>query len=181
MLSSDEIERRPGKQGAKRQSTFASNPRDVLNRLMDKYPNKTERELRPKVKAHILDNPDYVSAIFEYWYANNYNSLRDERRERNVSPVERQQKTEQKAAMAAEKVVRMEKTKQQFKARAVEFVLLDLMMPNGKVLGDCTGADCAKAGGWLTAIAERIRPDDIVSRMLSEDQVKDIFRSDTRP
>ena len=35
--------------------------------------------------------------------------------------------------------------------------LLDIVMPNGKRLADCTGAECQEAGEWLTKIADELR------------------------
>lgn len=35
-------------------------------------------------------------------------------------------------------------------------VLLDLVMPNGKKLRDCTGDEAGEAGGWLLKVKERV-------------------------
>jgi hypothetical protein len=52
--------------------------------------------------------------------------------------------------------------------RIEKLALLDFIMPNGKALRDCSGAECRAAGGWLTAIADRIGDNAIVGAKLGE-------------
>ena len=53
-------------------------------------------------------------------------------------------------------------------------MLLDLMLPNGKLLRDCTGVECRAAGGWLVKIADRVG-DGVVGEVLSENEALSIF------
>lgn len=46
--------------------------------------------------------------------------------------------------------------------------LLDFVMPNGKPLRNCTGAECTQAGGFFSKIGKRVGPDSIVGDVLSE-------------
>lgn len=46
--------------------------------------------------------------------------------------------------------------------------MLDFIMPNGKPLRACTGAECAAAGGFFARIAERVGATQIVGAVLSE-------------
>ena len=46
--------------------------------------------------------------------------------------------------------------------------LLQVVMPNGKPLAQCTGAECLAFGGWLTRIGEQIEPHEIVGKVLTE-------------
>jgi hypothetical protein len=60
--------------------------------------------------------------------------------------------------------------------------LLDFIMPNGKALRDCSGAECRAAGGWLTAIADRIGDNAIVGAKLGEAEVAAIYAdADVKP
>lgn len=43
--------------------------------------------------------------------------------------------------------------------------LLEMMMPNGKKLGDCTGNECAELGKELAALGEKL---STLTRALSE-------------
>jgi len=55
-------------------------------------------------------------------------------------------------------------------------VLLDLVQPNGKKLRDCSGADVRafekQMPSWFKAIAAKVKPDEIVGKVLSEDDVR---------
>jgi hypothetical protein len=74
------------------------------------------------------------------------------------------------------------KVKAKVRARIVEkakMILLDLMLPNGKPLRECTGADCAKLGpamgAWLSRIAGEVKPRQKVGDILSEESVRELF------
>jgi hypothetical protein len=54
-------------------------------------------------------------------------------------------------------------------------VLLDLVLPNGKKLRECSGQECRQAGGWLTAVADRIGNRGIVGEKLSEAEVAALY------
>jgi hypothetical protein len=51
--------------------------------------------------------------------------------------------------------------------------ILQLVMPNGKKLAECTGAECIEFGGWYTAIGERVGAKNLVGKVLRE---RDILR-----
>lgn len=53
--------------------------------------------------------------------------------------------------------------------------LLNWMMPNGKKLGDCTGRECRKAGGWLTRVAAKVPPRKLVRDVLSDAQLQKLY------
>jgi hypothetical protein len=52
---------------------------------------------------------------------------------------------------------------------------MNLVMPNGKMLKDSTGAECASAGGWYTKISSRVAPEEVVGNVLSEEQLRKIL------
>lgn len=60
-----------------------------------------------------------------------------------------------------------------------QVVLLDLAMPNGKPLRECTGSECKKLGpkmgAWLTKIGEAVKPRQIVGDALSEEEVRNLY------
>ena len=59
-------------------------------------------------------------------------------------------------------------------ALASEMVLLDYVLPNGKMLRDSTFGECAEAGGWLTRLSKRGQAGDKVGAVLSEQDVRAI-------
>lgn len=60
------------------------------------------------------------------------------------------------------------------KSKIREVLLLDLELPNGKLLRHATGAECTKAGGFYGEIARHIKPAQVVDRHLTEDKLQDI-------
>jgi len=62
--------------------------------------------------------------------------------------------------------------------------LLDTIMPNGKPLRDCTGADCTRfgktdiqRGQWLLRLGDEVGPRQRVGEALSEKQVSALKRT----
>jgi len=61
--------------------------------------------------------------------------------------------------------------------------LLDMIMPNGKALRDCTGADCTRfgkkdmqRGRWLLRLGDEVGPRQRVGKVLNEKQVAALKR-----
>lgn len=155
-----------GTYGAKRQSFRKASPRDLLKRLMEENSRASEQKLQAMFADKVRSDDDYIDAIIEYWFANNYRSL-----------VSKPEAPAQKQRAVAERAARVEVIKEKIKIAATRIVLLDITMPNGKALRDCTGKDCAKAGGWLSKIAKSIKTTDVVGKVMSESAVQKIFRS----
>lgn len=150
--------------GAKRQTWKRASPRDLLKRLMDENGRASEQAIQRKFTVAVRDDEDYIDAIIEYWFANNYRSL-----------VHKQPQVTQ--AARAEHAALAEVIKEKIKVAAARMVLLDMVLPNGKPLRDSTGKDCAKAGGWLSKIAAEIKPTQKVGEALSEAEVQKLFRT----
>ena len=51
---------------------------------------------------------------------------------------------------------------------------LNLVMPNGKLLGQCTGAECAQFGGFFAKISERVGATELVGEVLSSRDLVEI-------
>jgi hypothetical protein len=151
-----------GTYGAKRQSWKATNPRDLLKQLIDKL-GADEEAVREQFAAKVKNDPDCLDTVIEYWVANNYRSIVHPREIVRQDPVAK--------AQTVENIAKYVKTK------ATALVLLELVQPNGKPLRDCTGKECAKAGGWLSKIAAKIKPTQKVGDALSEKEVRALFRS----
>jgi hypothetical protein len=53
--------------------------------------------------------------------------------------------------------------------------LLDWQLPNGKRLGDCTGRECRKAGGWLVRVAAKVPPRKLVRDVLDQGELQKLW------
>lgn len=69
---------------------------------------------------------------------------------------------------------RSEDALNEMRKRIPTVTLLDLAMPDGKLLRDSNGADCRKAGGFYAEIAKHIKPTQVVDRHLSEGDLQNI-------
>lgn len=178
--------------GANRQSHRSTATRPLLKKLMDKSPNphlKEERErifevFREKVMPRCepkcqMRNTEHFEVLLEYWFTNNYNSL---------LAFFAQPGAPSRQQRAVAKHAAKKKRTEQIKTAAVEavaqIVLLDLMLPNGKALRECTGLECRqlgrKVGSWLVRIADQIKPDQIVGNVLKEEEVRKLYGGQTR-
>ena len=142
--------------------------------MIERYPTKPESELKAKFSEKVIDDPDQIDAIIEYWFANNYRSLIQQKEKTEVTPEQKQEK------IVADKAT-IEEAKAALKTQVTRLVMLDLQVAvrrnKTKRLRDCTGAECSKAGGWLSAIAKAIKPTDIVGKTLTEAQVRKCWRT----
>lgn len=160
-----------GTKGAKVQSWKSANPREMLVRMMDESPGTSRETLLEEFRGEVRKrgNDSYLDVIIDYWFANNFYSLTADRPER-------------KAEARAQKADQVETIKTKLKAKIVEearVILLDLMMPNGRRLAECTGAECGRmskrVGTWLSNIAGAVRPSEVVGDVLDEAAVRRFY------
>jgi hypothetical protein len=66
-------------------------------------------------------------------------------------------------------------------ATKLRSMLLGFEMANGKLLGECTGAECrelaASAGPWLNRIADRVQPTERVDTVLDEAALSGLYET----
>lgn len=161
-----------GTYGAKVQSWKSANPRDLLRQIIEENRGADQPALLALTRERLLaeDAIDHLEAVIEYWFANNYRSLVERP---SIAPRDVKKA---KAVRAAA----VESVKAKVKDRIVEeaqAMLLDIVtLPSGKTLRDSTGKDCAKAGGWLSKIAEKVGPKQRVGSALSEEEVRVVWK-----
>lgn len=165
-----------GVYGAKVQSWRKANPRELLKELVDENPTLGRSALLAAFAREVTkpDADDYLETIIEYWFANNYHSLLcgDDGTREKKAPSRKE---------------RLEATKESLIAgieRRAKILLLDMVLPNGKPVRDCTGGDCrtlgAAVGGWLGAVADRVGPEQVVGEVLTEQQLADLYERSVR-
>lgn len=139
----------------------SANPRELLLRLIEQHSNVKKEELFEIFRVEITDEPSYQRAVEWYFFINMYEYAVTSR-SRTRDPVER-----------AEAAARVRDRVEEIKA---QIVLLDLTMPNGKAMKDCTGAEMARFGNRYQRIAEKVGKAKLVGAVLNEDQVKAIMK-----
>ena len=157
-----------GTTGAFRQTWRKGNPRSLLETIIAKNPKADEKKIHELFWREIEGDPMLLRACVEYWLDNNFHSLT-----REIAGLPKSVNKPAKQTVAA-----VTKTKALIKERITHearVILLDLVMPNSKRLGDCTGTECTKIGGWLSQLAKKVPPTKTVGETLSEQQVFDIW------
>lgn len=138
----------PGQLGQTRSSwRDESHLRGMLLRLMRQHPGATREELETMYLAEMEASKALTQEAGRRCFDNDFRST--QRAVRTPRPID-----------AGELAAANE--------RLAKVVLLDLLMPNGKKLRDCTGKDCKAAGGWLMLVGLRIGDDGIVGQQLGE-------------
>jgi len=162
-----------GIRGATKQSWAGANPRDLLKKLIEEHSGADRPALFRMFIDRLNEEPDaddYKQTIIEYWFANNYHSLVGAA----VAPPAEKRSIETTTATT---MVR-ERVREKIREGA-QIVLLDMVLPNGKALKDCTGRECRelapRIGEWLERVAKKVRANELVGDRLSEEQVKALY------
>jgi hypothetical protein len=137
---------------AKRQTWEKNNARAVVKEVMDEMPD-ADSEARFHVfyaRAHQFD-----TEIYRYFHDNAERALRV----RKGESVDRTKAREQAA-------------------KDLKLFLLDLMLPNGKMLRDCTFSEAGRAGGWYTRLSKCGQPGEIIGATMTEKEVRAVWKSD---
>jgi len=156
-----------GRQGAKRQTWRDVNPRKLLREIIEDDPDGDEAAWREAFIKKIVDELDgidlegtYTGACVKYTLDNAILALAPTRKKSSKLV----QKETMKEAI----------DKAQTKAQAI--LLLHLVMPNGKPLGQCTGADCKRFGGWYAKLGKLVPKGKTVAEVLSESKVRQLWQ-----
>lgn len=156
-----------GTYGAKVQSWASANPRDLLKRIIDDNPGADEKTLLSILNGRLRgeEGEALLDSVVEYWFANNYRSIIHQPRR---SPAHT-------AAAVLERAQLTEVIKEKVKHRIhreANLILMDLVLPNGKQLRDATFADCIAAGGFFSKVGQHGKPNQIVGKVFTEEQLR---------
>jgi hypothetical protein len=133
-------------------------PMELLVSIVDGDPTADKERLFRKWLEAVREDDEYEMAVFRYAFANLENALG---RERRRPPIVRHPLQTGRAHVqaAAEKMV-------------VSVILMNLTLPGGKLLRDATFKECAQAGGWFSRVSKRGKPNQVVGKILTEDQLR---------
>lgn len=138
------------------------NPRDLIVELVKKNPGADRKALFVSFRETLDEmGEEYRRAVEWYFFVNMYDYLVISRKQMS-GPIER-----------AEARIQQRERVEAIKA---QIIMLDLTMPNGKAMRECTGAEMAKFGNRYQKIAERVGKTKTVGGVLNEEQVRDIMK-----
>lgn len=131
---------------------------DIVKKAIERDPEGT-REEQFEVFRSLLKKDTEREALF-YFFVNMRSYFVTNRSIRD--PMQRAQAKQQQEDMV-----------ESIKA---QIMLLDLTMPNGKPMKDCTGAEMSKFGNRYQRIAEKVGKAKLVGAVLNEEQVRGILK-----
>ncbi len=155
---------------ATRQSWKKRSVRDVLVDVMAENPGVGEQKLLKKFVEHLEEDSGDLAVTAEYAFINTYRRLQaeptaEERCNIAKQRVEKAKKVADAACDHAEKV----------KAIKEQIMLLNLEMPNGKKLSDCTGRECDRFGGWFKTLAKKVGATKRVGDIFDETKLRAVY------
>lgn len=163
-----------GIRGAKVQSWNAANPRDLLKTVIDENPGSDRHAIFSLFRARLVEHDDgglLMQTIVEYWLANNFYALVGDHTKRRNARGPREEISRHAAAIGA-------RVKEKIREEA-QVLLLEMVLPNGKPLGDCTGLECRemapRIGRWLGEVGRRVRGKKIVRVVLTEREIRELY------
>lgn len=171
---------KPGRTGAKRQSFHESNPRGVLDRLMEDHPTRSEEWLSQKWWEEVKKDSELLQAVADYWWANNYRSATKKPGTVHSMPSPSPTRAYVPPSPAERKkiehdiVERKREIESQVERIEKNFSILSMLTPNGKPLYECTGNECIKLGGWYESVGRRVGRRKVGS-VMTEDALQELI------
>lgn len=144
---------------------------DLYQMLIDLIrgnPRASEKETLDELWDQVKSNSQIYRLLIDNWFIRNYSNLRDriEVKEDGSTVYKTPRKSFYRPASAStERAVKIIRN----------LVIMDLLMPNGKQLRDCTFADLANLGNWARDLCKHGKPTEVVGKKLTEDQVRDVW------
>lgn len=162
----------PKRLPAIRRRVHKENALGLLISCIQERRSLTEREHKAVFRKMILEEgyEDFLEALVDEWLGIKYTTAL-----RAATPVSI---GELRANIAKRSRERKRADEQVVSAKSIMGArFLELVMPNGKALRDCTGEQCTKFGGFYARIGKKVGATQLVGRVLTADDVADIFRS----
>jgi len=138
--------------------------RGVLLRLMTDNLNIGKEDLESLYVERVLQSEDLVEEAIRRCFANDLTMIVKSGLQIKKSRIHNYSKTRKQTREQAIKEV-AEKIRQT--------VLLDLIMPNGKKLRDCTGTECGEFSSAYARLKDKVGR-RIVGKVLSEKEIRSI-------
>jgi hypothetical protein len=171
----------------KKIKTAAATLREVLRHIIRTNRKKSDDKIRTLFELEVRNNERLLSEVINDYFDRNY-VLMTRQLEISMKGIkepyvdERQLKKDE-----FQDLVRLEKEKIVTKVEKLirdkaKIALLDMLLPNGKLLRNCTAEECRSlapvVGAWLEKVADNTGPSaSIVGQNLSEEQVQNLWQT----
>jgi len=140
-----------------------ANPRKMLLDIMEAHSDKSKNEIFEIFREVLSEEPAAQRAVEWYFFLHMYDYATDPRRTSAChDPVQRAEARVQQ--------------RERIEAIKAQIVMLDLTMPNGKALRDCTFQEVATLGNRFSKLATMGKKTELVGAKLNEEQVRAIMK-----
>lgn len=160
---------------------------DIFQRSLRNDPDGSRKDQFKAFLKAIRESDDLVEQLAETYFEQNYHRFKIQEKGGSVQIVGTPVEERRAATIAArqERDAQIETLAQARVNRALDhiknIILLDLKMPNGKKLRECTGADLAKIGGWASELSTHIGATEVVDKHLNEADVRNVWERYNSP
>jgi hypothetical protein len=147
---------------APRQRQEKENPLGLFISIIRATPTGDQASHSRKMRNLLLSDgyEDFLDAVIDEWQRIKYSTAFRAAVPPSIKVI-KERAAQRKLAIASEAAA-VEKAKSLIGVR-----LFNLMMPNGKPLHECTGAECVKFGGYFTKIGNAVGPRKIVGKVMT--------------
>lgn len=136
------------------------------------------REQLDDFLVRVRADPRCLDALAEVYFYSQLRSWTVDETEHGATLIgtpEQKQRSERSKYRKEKSAAKTASVKDAMKSEIRRVILLDVTLPNGKLLRKSTFGDCAKAGGWLTAVSLKGNGNELVTKNLTEAQLQDIW------
>jgi len=135
----------------------------TLRALMHEHRRETKEELLQRWCSLVAAKPELIAACASFFFGFAYNKL----------------KAAMNGSVPKKREAKIVDPSWEQDVEAIQWTiignLLDFMTPLGKVLGDCTGAECAKLKGFYGRVAKIVPADEVVGNHLNNKELLTLF------
>ena len=154
---------------------------DILRKIKLNDPNISEAEAREQLWEAVSESEakrgawknlkqpqQFFRLLVDNWHLANWSRYEAQVEEGKVS-------VRFTSRASGPKSERRKVVAQRVITRAAGTILLNLPMPNGKLLRNCTGAECSKFQGWFRDISKHVGPSEVVGKKLTETELQNLY------
>lgn len=151
---------------------ITENPLGLFISIIREAPKADQKAHRRALRGLLLSPgyEDFLDAVIDEWQRIKYSTAL--RAAVPPSTKEIKERVAQRKLAANREETAVEKAKALIGER-----MLNLVMPNGKPLRDCTGAECVAFGSYFTKIGQAVGPRRVVGKVLTADDLTRLLGS----
>ena len=149
---------------------------EVLARMRTSDPTASYKLLLKKWCGYIEARSEYQDAVLKYAFRNYWTQLnKNAKSKKSKAGKGNRSETHPRSETSEQRQERVTQEIGQVVTAVGEIILMNLVLPSGKMLKDSTFAECAKAGGFYSKVAQMGKPNAIVGETTSEAALRSLW------